>query len=45
MAWKMVGMDKRWGLWEKWWMETENHKGVSKDTWIMLILFIEKLEM
>jgi len=44
MSWQMLGIDKRWkkwGLWEKYW-KTNELKGVSKDTWLMLLQFIEK---
>lgn len=45
MAWRMLGMDKKWKLWDKWeaWWKDNDLKGVSKDTWNMLIFFIEKL--
>eukprot|EP01125_Pyxidicula_operculata_P021783 TRINITY_DN8635_c0_g1_i1.p1 TRINITY_DN8635_c0_g1~~TRINITY_DN8635_c0_g1_i1.p1 ORF type:complete len:397 (+),score=80.67 TRINITY_DN8635_c0_g1_i1:15-1205(+) len=45
LAWKMLGIDKKWGLFDKWetWWKENNHKGVAKDIWVMLIRFIEKL--
>jgi len=45
IAWKMVGIDKRWGIfdkWEKFW-EENTAKVVTKDTWYMLVRFIEKM--
>jgi hypothetical protein len=44
MSWKMLGIDKKWknwADWEKYW-KTTDLKGVSKDTWLMLLVFIEK---
>jgi len=44
-AWKIVGIDKRWGIfdkWEKFW-EENSAKVVTKDTWNMLVRFIEKM--
>jgi len=45
VAWHIVGIDKRWELfdkWEKYWNENPA-KLVSKDVWNMLIRFIDKI--
>lgn len=44
MSWKMLGVDKKWKDWSKWetFWEKSTTKGVSKDTWLMLLPFIEK---
>jgi len=45
VAWQIVGIKKRWELYEKWekyWNEN-NSKVVSKDVWNMLIRFIDKI--
>jgi len=44
MSWKMLGIDKRYKQWAKWaefWQKSDL-KGVSKDTWVMLLSFIDK---
>jgi len=45
IAWKIVGIDKRWGIFEKWekFWEENPAKVVTKDTWYMLVRFIEKM--
>jgi hypothetical protein len=44
MAWQMLGIHKRWTEWEKWekWWKGNDLKGVSKDTWLVMLSFIEK---
>jgi len=44
MAWQMLGVDKRWKDWAKWekWWKSNDLKGVSKDTWLVLLAYIEK---
>uniref|UniRef100_A0A6B2LK17 Defective in cullin neddylation protein n=1 Tax=Arcella intermedia TaxID=1963864 RepID=A0A6B2LK17_9EUKA len=45
VAWKIVGVDQQWGLFGQWEAYLEGHasKIVSRDTWNMLIRFIEKM--
>jgi len=45
MAWKMLGMDKKfhfWAQWAKFWAENKL-LGVPRDTWIILLKFIDRV--
>jgi len=45
MAWSMIGMPGRWTLWPKWeaYLNQCERKAVTRDTWQMLLTFIEQL--
>lgn len=48
VAWKMLGMKEKWSLWDKWEKYLKEHsslKTISKDTWRMLLSFIEKVNV
>jgi len=45
MAWRLCGIDRKWGLfteWENYWRNS-SIKGVNRDTWNMLLAFIEAI--
>jgi len=43
MVWKLLGIDKKWALWDKWvvYLEKEKTKAVSRDTWRQFHDFVE----
>jgi len=46
MAWKMLTMKDRWVLWDKWekfLVDATEKKSITRDTWQMLITFIEQV--
>jgi len=45
MAWRTVGIPDRWTLWDKWlqYLQENNIRSVNKDTWLMLLRFIEQV--
>jgi DCN1-like protein 1/2 len=46
LAWGMIEMGKRWKLWTKWEEHvktTESIKSVTRDTWTMLLNFIDSV--
>jgi len=45
MAWKTCGFSEKWSLFPKWeqFLKKTGLKGVNKDTWMMLLTFVENL--
>jgi hypothetical protein len=45
MLWDMLGIDKKFAFYKEWlafWAEG-GRKGVTKDTWMMLLVFIDEI--